>query len=109
MADKRSQSTQEQVTALRDSVGTAFEVADVVRNLAGAEELYELALAEKASLLRRAMAAERDAETHRRRGTDLADQVDTLVDRVLERRASSPNACVLRPCDLVGEASPSSC
>ena len=87
LADKRWANLQLQLTSMRESLGSGPDIAEMVRGLADAEELRELAMAENAILLERARDAEQEADKQRRRGDNLADHVDALVDRTTELEA----------------------
>ncbi len=87
LADKRRANLQQQLTSMRESLGSGPDIAEMARSLADAEELRELAMAENAILLERAKGAEQEAKEQRHRGDKLADHVDALVDHTTELEA----------------------
>jgi hypothetical protein len=87
LAERRRSDLQDQLTALRDRMGSGPDTAELVKNLAEAEELRELALAENATLLDRARSSELEAANQRDRADHLVDQVEALMDRVTELEA----------------------
>ncbi|MFF9037587.1 hypothetical protein ACF090_19195 [Streptomyces sp. NPDC014892] len=84
LAECRHSDLQEQLAVLRQGLGGMADTAELVKNLADAEELRELALAENSLLLERVRAADSEAAESGARADDLAVQVDALLGRVSE-------------------------
>lgn len=87
LAERRHSDLQEQLVALRDAQGGVGETPELLKGLADAEELRELALAENAMLLERVRAADSATAEGAARADDLAGQVDALLGRVSELEA----------------------
>ncbi|KAB1978609.1 hypothetical protein [Streptomyces triticiradicis] len=86
-AERRHSDLQEQLTVLRQGLGGMANTAELVKSLADAEELQELALAENSFLLERVRAANSEAAESGARADYLAAQVNTLLGRVSELEA----------------------
>ncbi|MFI1710892.1 hypothetical protein [Streptomyces griseoruber] len=84
LAERRHSDLQEQLAVLRQGLGGMADTAELVKNLADAEELRELALAENSLLLERVRAADSEAAESGARADDMAVQVDALLGRVSE-------------------------
>ncbi|MEV7810299.1 hypothetical protein AB0P05_06120 [Streptomyces flaveolus] len=87
LAERHHSDLQEQLAVLRQGLGSMTDAAELVKSLAEAEELRELALAEYSLLQGRVLAAESEAAESGARAEDLATQVDTLLGRVSELEA----------------------
>ncbi|MET7983160.1 hypothetical protein [Streptomyces sp. NPDC005281] len=87
LAERHHSDLQEQLAVLRHGLGGMADTAELVKSLADAEELRELALAENSLLLERVRAADSEAAESGARADDLAAQVDTLLGRVSELEA----------------------
>lgn len=87
LAKRHHSDLQEQVALLREGLGGIADTAELVKSLADAEELRELALAENSLLLERVRAADSEAAECGARADHLAAQVDTLLGRVAELEA----------------------
>lgn len=87
LAERRHVDLQEQVAVLRQGLGGIGDTAELVKSLADAEELRELALAENSLLLERVRSADSKAAESSARAEDLAAQVDALLGRVSELEA----------------------
>ncbi|MFD7878988.1 hypothetical protein ACFV5G_33670 [Streptomyces sp. NPDC059766] len=86
-AERHHADLQEQLAVLRQGLGGMADTAELVKSLADAEELRELALAENSLLLERVQAANSEAAESGARAVDLAAQVDALLGRVSELEA----------------------
>lgn len=87
LAERRHSDLQEQLAALRHGLGGVADTAELVKSLADAEELRELALAENSLLLERVRTADTKAAVNAARADDLAGQVDALLGRLAELEA----------------------
>ncbi|WP_405858731.1 hypothetical protein OG361_30945 [Streptomyces sp. NBC_00090] len=87
LAERHHSDLQEQLAVLRQGLGGMADTAELVKSLADAEELRELALAENSLLLERVRAADSEAAESGARADDLAAQVDALLGRVSELEA----------------------
>jgi hypothetical protein len=87
LATRRHADLQEQVTRLREHIGSGPDTADLIKNLSDAEELREMALAENSVLLERTRYLESEATSQRERADGLADQVEGLMDQLIELQA----------------------
>lgn len=86
-AEHRHATLTAQLAAIRDAAQAGPDLDALIKQLAEEEELSELALAENALLMERALAAEEHAATSGARTRDLEDQVEQLIDRVTELQA----------------------
>ncbi|MBM9458779.1 hypothetical protein JK386_02615 [Nocardioides sp. zg-536] len=84
LAERRHADLQEQLVSIRQGLGGMADAAELVKSLADAEELRELALAENSLLLERVRAADANASENAARADDLAGQVDALLGRLAE-------------------------
>ncbi|MEU6085310.1 hypothetical protein ABZ865_00625 [Streptomyces sp. NPDC047085] len=87
LAERHHSDLQEQLAVLRQGLGGMADTAELVKSLADAEELRELALAENSLLLERLRAANSEAAKSEARADDLAAQVDALLGSVSELEA----------------------
>lgn len=87
LAERRHADLQEQLAAIRGDLGGTADSAELVKSLADAEELRELALAENSLLLARVRDADANATGNAARADDLAGQVDALIGRIAELEA----------------------
>ncbi|MGW4991737.1 hypothetical protein ACWEQ3_29425 [Streptomyces mirabilis] len=87
LAERHHSDLQEQLAVLRKGLGGMADTAELVKSLADAEELRELALAENSLLLERVRAADSKAAESGARADNLAVQVDALLGRVPELEA----------------------
>jgi len=87
LATRRHADLQAQIATLRNRIGSGPDTVELVRNLADAEELRELALAENSELLDRTRFLESEGTAQRERADGLADQVEGLLDRLAELEA----------------------
>ncbi|MFI1652737.1 hypothetical protein ACH4XT_38210 [Streptomyces avidinii] len=87
LAERRHSDLQEQLAVLGQGLGGKADTAELVKSLADAEELRELALAENSLLLERVRASDSEAAESGARADDLAAQVDALLGRVSELEA----------------------
>lgn len=87
LATRRHADLQDQVATLREHIGSGPDTAELVKNLADAEELREMALAENSVLLQRTRSLESEATSQRERADGLADQVEGLMDQLIELQA----------------------
>ncbi|WP_326727644.1 hypothetical protein [Streptomyces phaeochromogenes] len=87
LAERHHSELQEQLAVLRQGLGGMADTVELVKSLADAEELRELALAENSLLLERVRAADSEAAENEARADNLAVQVDALLGRVSELEA----------------------
>ncbi|MFC7259674.1 hypothetical protein [Streptomyces lutosisoli] len=87
LAERHHSDLQEQLAVLRQGLGGMADTAELVKSLADAEELRELALAENSLLLERVRAADSEAAESGAHADNLAVQVDALLGRVSELEA----------------------
>lgn len=83
-ASRRHADLQEQIAALRERIGTGPDAAALVKNLAEAEELREMALAENSALFELTRTLKLEVTVQRQRANELADQVADLKDQLIE-------------------------
>ena len=84
LAKRRQVDLENQISALRRQVGSGPDQASLVKDLADAEELREMALTENAILLERTRSLEAESISQRQRANELQIQVDVLMDQVVE-------------------------
>ena len=87
LAERRHSDLKEQLVALRQGLGGMADTSELVKSLADAEELRELALAENSLLLERIRTSDARASENSARADDLAGQVDALLGRLGELEA----------------------
>ncbi|MGY1453673.1 hypothetical protein [Streptomyces sp. SS8] len=87
LAEGHHSDLQKQLAVLQQGLGGMADTAELVKSLADAEELQELALAENSSLLERVRVADSEAAESGARADDLAAQVEALLGRLSELEA----------------------
>ncbi|GAA1805628.1 hypothetical protein [Nostocoides veronense] len=87
LAARRHADLQDQVSTLREHIGSGPDTTELIKNLADAEELSEMALAENSVLLERNRSLESEATSQRERADGLIDQVEGLMDQLIELQA----------------------